>query len=311
MARSDHASRCTVTQMWFSAYGIGMRVWELAEELRVMSSDVLKLIEPYDRYVTSHFANVPRQALDAIRTSPPAPLWTSSEHDQWPSCQRGPVPTPEASSPPLPPRPRRPYRRPPGPGRVTFEPPYEVDDDGYGNDPTGELAYEPIWSTRDVAAYFGVETATVRKWVARGYLHPCGKQGPSHIFECEGVYAAVDAIKGRTNSAGQPAPRRHTIGLDIPDRDTLARRPGRQDRRGGIRTDAREIGPLGTLALHRLAVVSPESLLTTAEAATVIGISRATIRSWVRRGHLAPSRTSTARGLCFRLADVYAAARRG
>lgn len=164
-----------------------MRVWELAEELRVMSSDVLKLIEPYDRYVTSHFANVPKQALDAIRASPPAPLWTASECDQWHPCQRAPVPTPEAISAPRLPRPRRLYRRPSGPGRVTFEPPFEVDDDGYGNDPTGELAYEPIWSTRDVAAYFGVVSASVRKWVARGYLHPCGKQGPSHIFESEAV----------------------------------------------------------------------------------------------------------------------------
>jgi excisionase family DNA binding protein len=124
------------------------------------------------------------------------------------------------------------------------------------------------------------------------------------------VFAAVDAIKNRTNSAGQPAPRQDTEGVDTHSVDTPPRRPGRRNRRGGTPTHQREIGPLGTLALHRLAAVSPESLLTTAEAATIVGMSAATIRSWVRRGHLAPSRTSTARGLRFRLTDVYDAARR-
>lgn len=318
--------RCTVTQMPFGPKLLGVRVWELAEELRVTSSVVLKLIEPYDSYVTSHFSNVPRQALDAIRASPPTPLWRPGEYSLGHPWQRTYAQTPPAGAArpsagaagpgvprdagaPVPPRPKR-FRRRPGPARVTFEPPYEVDENGYSNDPTGELRYEPIWSTRDVATYFGVEPATVRKWVARGYLQPCGKQGPSHTFERHSVYAALDAIRDRTKAPGQPAPGRDAADVDARDPYT-SRRPGRRVRRGGITTYEREIGPLGTLALHRLAVTSPESLLTTTETATVLGVSPATIRSWVRRGHLTPSRASTARGHRFRLTDVYTAARRG
>lgn len=54
-------------------YARRVRVWELAEQLRVPSADVLELIKPYDAYVTSHLRSVPQHALGAIRANPPAP----------------------------------------------------------------------------------------------------------------------------------------------------------------------------------------------------------------------------------------------
>lgn len=263
-----------------------MRVWELAEELGVMSADILDLIKPHDAYVTSHLATVPRQALDAIRANPPAERWQPHQYDEWHPWNRTPasfVPRPTPLTDPATGRRRR-WRLRPGPKPITFEPPYEEDARGYGNDTIAELTYEPIWTTRDITRYYGVNAATVRQWVKRGHLAPCGKQGPSHTFRRHDIAAAVNAINGRRTATGQP-----------------------KDPRPG------EHGGLNAAALNRLANVKPNTIVTTTEAAALLGLAPSTIRAWVRRGHLKPSRASIdppTRGLYFRLEDIHEAARR-
>ncbi|MDQ3485363.1 MAG: hypothetical protein M3445_08145 [Actinomycetota bacterium] len=75
---------------------------------------------------------------------------------------------------------------------------------GDGNNPTDGLRYEPIWSTRDVARFLGIEAATVRQWVRCGNLQPCGAEGASHVFEREVVLAAIDAIEERRRPQPDP-----------------------------------------------------------------------------------------------------------
>lgn len=282
-----------------------VRVWELAEELHVLSADILELIRPHDPWVTSHLAAVPRQALDAIRAAPPAPKWHAGEYYEWHTPPPGYRPAPPA--PPTPTRPRRRrYRRRPGPKLISFEPPYEETNDGYGNNPTEDLRYEPIWSTRDVARYYGLTPATIRQWVRRGHLEPCGTSGPSHIFAREDVYAAAGAVARRRKTTATPAPA--TPPGDPHQERPSGRRPPRGRRPNDL--DQSSVG-IGSAKLQRLAAVTPKALVTTNEAATLLGLAPATIRAWVRRGHLAPATPPAGqRQLHFRLADLDQAARR-
>lgn len=245
-----------------------MRVWELAEELRISTAELIVLVEPYDKYVTSHLATIPEMALRAIKADPPAPTMKTSDY----SWYRPPPP------PGPPAKPRRRPRRTPGPRQVSFKPPYEEDDHGYGNDPRADLRYEPFWSTRDVAHYFDVKLPTVRQWVARGYLTPAGKQGPSNIFRNEDIYAAVEAIRSRDKVLG-----------------ASSRPPAPTPRK------AQES------ALDRLPTFSPDVEVTATEAAAMLGLAPATIRAWVRRGHLKPLPSSGPRQLLFRAEDLYRA----
>jgi len=210
---------------------------------------------------------------------------------------------------------------------VSFEPEYEVDRYGDGSNPTDELRYEPIWSTRDVARFLVIEAATVRQWVRRGHLQPCGTEGASHVFEREVVLAAIDAIEERRRPAARPVKPPSTTAGGAPSADPaneLAVHLARSDRRRP-RTSARSRQPsdvpsagVGVTALHRLAMVTPDSVVTTAETAALLGLSASTIRSWVRRGHLTPTRSpkraadtgAGSAGLSFRLADIYQASRR-
>ncbi|WP_201300387.1 helix-turn-helix domain-containing protein, partial [Nocardioides sp. AX2bis] len=69
----------------------------------------------------------------------------------------------------------------------------------------------------------------------------------------------------------------------------------------------------GTRTIHQLAATTPDSLITTVEAAALLGLRPATIRSWVHRGHLQPTpRTGEhpRRQQMYRLVDIYDAARR-
>ncbi|WP_158282892.1 helix-turn-helix domain-containing protein [Nocardioides silvaticus] len=265
-----------------------MRVWELAESLRITTAELLALIEPYDKYVTSHLATIPEMALRAIQSDPPAPTRKFSDY-YWhaePRPRPRPSPAPPAASRlggnPFSGRRGR-LRRRPGPRPVSFEPPYEEDDHGWGNDPTADLKYEPIWSTRDVARYYDVKPATVRQWVARGYLTPEGKEGPSHVFARNEVMDAWADISARRNESGKAS--------------SQSWPPSRP--RGLHATD-----------LDRLNKVTPESLVTITEAAVMLGLAPATIRSWIRRGHITPHPTSTPRRTLVSVADVHAAARR-
>lgn len=326
--------RCTVTQILAGLRWVLVRVWELAEELHILSSELLELIAPYDPYVTSHLANVPHQAIDPIRANPPPPTWGEGEYlAAHPHAARWyqPLPPPTLGAPqPLAGRARRRSRgwRRPGPARVSFEPPYEVDEDGYDNDPVAELVYEPLWSTRDVARYFGVKAATVRQWVKRGYLAPSGTHGPSHVFDKDDVLDAVETIRARERRTALAAPppvdpaadetgadglqvASDAFGYPMPyraQRAPLRRRPHQGPPTDSVAT--RQLDGLGTHSLARLASAAPNSLVTTSEAADLLGLSPATLRSWVARGHLRPSPSSKPRALLFRIADVYSAARR-
>ena len=260
-----------------------MRVWELAERLRITTAELIALIEPYDRYVTSHLATIPEIALRAIQADAPSPTRQFGDYHWHASPPATPAAVPnQPGRSPVARRRRRPRRRP-GPAPVSFEPPFEMDDDGWANDPTKELQYEPTWSTRDVAHYFQVKPATVRKWVDRGYLVPDGRQGSSHVFARDDVFAAAAAIGARRKEAGRPS-----------------FHAGAPTRKRGLTSHE----------LDRLAKVRPDSLVTPTEAAAMLGLSPATIRSWIRRGHLRPHRTSTSRRTLIPVADLYEAARR-
>ncbi|MEU9364058.1 hypothetical protein AB0D78_07840 [Streptomyces avermitilis] len=43
----------------------------------------------------------------------------------------------------------------------------------------------------------GVAPATVRKWVQLGHLAAAGRQGRTHLFRLEDVFAAERATRGR------------------------------------------------------------------------------------------------------------------
>ena len=73
--------------------------------------------------------------------------------------------------------------------------------DGYG-DEVSDLRYERELTTRDVADLFRVRQATVRQWVARGYLKPTRRERSSNVFDTDEVCAAVDLIVGKRKATG-------------------------------------------------------------------------------------------------------------
>jgi transposase len=144
------------------------------------------------------------------------------------------------------------------------------------DDPIDDLRYEPDITTRDVSDLLGVTQATVRHWVSRGYIRPVGKFGPSNLFNTREVLAAHDDIEARRKATGQARrERRYQVELRPTDR----------------------IGPK-----HYDAVVD------VSEAARLIDVSPATIRSWIHRGHLTPLGSSKPRAIRLRLGDVVTAA---
>jgi excisionase family DNA binding protein len=258
--------------------------------MRITTAELLALIEPYDKYVTSHLAVVPEMALRALQANPPEPTrkygdyyWHVTPPHPTRPVPGQPAPARPGGNPFAPGRQRRRPRRRPGPAPVTFEPPYEEDLRGRSNDPLADLRYEPTWSTRDVARYYKVKTATVRKWIARGHLAPAGKQGASYIFDSEDIYEATSAINARKNTRGRPS---FQDGQPVRDRG------------------------LTTRDLDRLTKVTPDALITITEAATLLGLSPATIRTWIYRGHLTSHTTSTPRRVLITVDDLYQAARR-
>ncbi|WP_425432711.1 helix-turn-helix domain-containing protein [Georgenia soli] len=177
--------------------------------------------------------------------------------------------TPPVWTPP----PYRPvFKRRPGPRQFTKRRPPEDEWD----DPIRNLRYESEITTRDVASLLSVTPATVRRWVARGYISPVGKLGPSNLFSTREVLAAYDDIKARRKATAQG---RRTHGYLVELRPIDKIRPKHYD-----------------------------AVVDVSEAARLIQVSPSTIRSWIHRGHLKPLASSQARATQLRLGDVIAAA---
>ncbi|MFC8518303.1 hypothetical protein [Streptomyces sp. NPDC057257] len=61
------------------------------------------------------------------------------------------------------------------------------------------MSAEPTLVTGATAAKeAGVAPATVRKWVQLGRLTAAGRQGRTHLFRLEDVFAAERAARGRS-----------------------------------------------------------------------------------------------------------------
>ncbi|WP_256843034.1 hypothetical protein [Ornithinimicrobium cryptoxanthini] len=125
--------------------------------------------------------------------------------------------------------------------------------------------------TREAAYLVGVRPATIRQWVARGYLKPIARLGNTHTFRVEDVREAAQ--------------------------DRLAESRSFHSRREtrGARRLPRETKDIDALVPARVA-------------AEVAGVSRSTVRSWIRRGHVR-GRGRRDREVLVRLGDVLVRAR--
>lgn len=248
-----------------------MRVYELARALGLPSIDVITQLRADGEWVDSHLSMIPEPVADRYLPERPAPvqrqLGDLTSVERLPSDSR-------PWFPPVEPGPaRRPrFKRRPGPRRFTVQQPARDEYD----DPIDDLRYEPELTTRDVADLLGVTQATVRRWVARGYISPVGKFGPSNLFNTHDVLAAHDDIEGRRKASGQ-ARRKHRYRVDLRPFDRI--RPKHYD-----------------------------AVVDVGEAARLLDVSPATIRSWIHRGHLTPLGSSNPRAIRLRLGDVIAAA---
>lgn len=269
------------------------RVWELAAELGVTSAAVTAALRARDEWVSSHLSIVPDTVIDDLRRT----LQPAAGH----TTTAPPHVSVDAPAPAAPPRPganpfrhlgrplasARRRRRPPGPAKVTYQPPYDpgdLDYDDYYVDPVEELRRQPVLSTRDVAELCSVNTGCVRQWVRRGHLVPIGKNGASHIFETTAVLDAVATVRTR---------RKHRAQSTDPNTRRIAP-PGLPN--AGQQVSTNEV--------IRMARVHGNLPLNTAAAAAVLGVKPATLRSWVKRGHLKALPTSGPRNLQFGLADL-------
>lgn len=136
-------------------------------------------------------------------------------------------------------------------------------------------------TTRDVADLLQVTPACVRQWVARGYLNPVRKLGPSHVFRTADVCAARDQIWKRRKATSDTGP--------IPGEDKWSH-------------------PNIHRPMDQIPYKDRDTAITIDEAAALIGVSTSTIRSWIHRGHLVPLPSSTPRSTRLRTGDVVSAA---
>jgi DNA-binding transcriptional MerR regulator len=257
------------------SYRDRMRVYELARALAVPSRGLVARLRADGEWVASHLSLVPE------------PVVTRYLSERW--VATGPEPTPpEPAAPighrhsqPQPPHPaaeipsvlKRRYRRPTGPRPFTMQ---RWTGDDY-DDPLENLRYADEITTRDVADLLGVTQAAVRRWVARRYISPVGRFGLSNVFRPNEVLAAYEQIAARRKATGKP---RRSHGWFVEPRPVDRIRPKHYD-----------------------------AVINVGEAARLLGISPATIRSWMHRGHLLPLASSKPRDIRLRLGDVINAAR--
>lgn len=131
-------------------------------------------------------------------------------------------------------------------------------------------------STVEAAMAFGVTPATVRQWVRRGHLVPLRRQGRTLIFGSRSVYQAAMATAERNRQPSSASPR---------------------------------MGQLSRVAGTGISGRLMQANVTAAQAAQLIGVSEATIRSWAHRGYINPS-SRLGRTPYYRVAAVVAVARR-
>ena len=253
-----------------------MRVYELARALGAPASEVVATLRADGEWVDSHLSVVVQPVADRYLSQQPAPV---QQRPRDPAPVQPPLNYPDPSPAPAgADRVRKVrFRRTPGPPRATAQQPSRYEHD----DPVDDLQHQVEITTRDVADLLRVRQATVRRWVARGHISPVGKLGPSHVFTTRDVLAAYDAIKSRRKASGQ-SQRDH-----LDDTSFLS---------GGSRP------------IDRIRPRHHDAVVDVGEAALLIHVSPATIRSWIHRGHLIPLRSSKPRATRLRLGDVIAAA---
>ena len=118
---------------------------------------------------------------------------------------------------------------------------------------------DPV-TTAQAARAAGVSPATIRKWVARGHLHPSAREGRTNVFRLGDVLRARDGAAARSR---QPKSL-HTSGdwgfrFPLPDR------------------------------LRGVTSANLQDLVTAQEGAKSAGVAASTVRSWVHRGLLVPA----------------------
>ena len=241
-----------------------MRIWELAKQLRIPAGDVIAFLQAEGEHVTSHLNHIPAPLVDVVIANAPPPTKTAADYEPRPPTKRE-LAEWAAWRAEYDARTRRLRRRRPGPRPVTMSEPYIGDEDYY--DPDDDFRSQSEASTRDITFYAGVKAATVRQWVARGYITPTRKVRGSNVFDTTEVLDALNTIARRRSHPSQPR------GTTTP---TRARRM----------TDKQ---------LDKLNRVYPNKLLTLTHAADITGLAPSTIRSWIRRGHLKPHPTSRPR----------------
>ncbi len=255
-----------------------MRVWELAEQLRIPALAVIDLLRAEGEHVTSHLNHVPGTLVHVVIANAPRPSKTDADYEPQPPTKAELAEWArwraerDAET-------RRMRRRRPGPRPVTLSQHWDGDDDYY--DPDEDFRRQDEASTRDITFYAGVKAATVRQWVKRGYITPIRKERGSHVFNTNDFLTALNAIQRRRSYSARPR------------------------RRRAIRQPA-----MANNQFEKLHRVYPNHLLTLTQAADIAGLAPATIRSWIRRGHLKPHPSSRPRATKVTVAALHNAIHR-
>jgi DNA-binding transcriptional MerR regulator len=255
------------------SYRDRMRVYELARELAVPSREVIARLRADGEWVASHLSLVPEPVVTRCLSERPGPPKPTPPEPAAPIGDRPSQPQLSHLAAEILSAPKRRYRHRTGPRPSTM---LRWTGDDY-DDPLENLRNADEITTRDVADLLGVTQAAVRRWVARRYISPVGRFGLSNVFRANEVLAAYEQIAARRKATGKP---RRSRGWFVEPRPVDRIRPKHYD-----------------------------AVINVGEAARLLGISPATIRSWMHRGHLLPLASSKPRDIRLRLGDVINAAR--